>query len=178
MLSSDEIWGEIFVLPYVDHHPEYAWVVEDTKPEGDGEKVVGYVVGTPDTTAYGKWYHGQYWPSRKARFGDGTAPGIPERERDLLKYASSIGDPEDSDQPGYLGEYPAHLHINLLPQAQGQRLGPRMIQTLLAKMAENGIKGLHLGAAADNDKACGFYKRIGMSEIPSKPGSRVFVKKL
>lgn len=41
ILVDDDLWGQIFVLPYVVRHPDLAFVVES-----DDGRVVGYVVGT------------------------------------------------------------------------------------------------------------------------------------
>lgn len=41
ILVDDDLWGQIFVLPYVVRHPDLAFVVEP-----DDGRVVGYVVGT------------------------------------------------------------------------------------------------------------------------------------
>ena len=44
ILDDDDLWAEIFVLPYVARHPDLAFVVET-----DDGRVAGYIVGAPDT---------------------------------------------------------------------------------------------------------------------------------
>ena len=41
----------------------------------------------------------------------------------------------------YAAEYPAHLHIDLLPELQGQGWGRRLIDTLVAALRERGVRG-------------------------------------
>ena len=193
LLSSDDLWGEVWVLPYLDKHPEYAWVVEAT-PAGSGSthvvagasgrqssregdervgEVVGYIVGTPDTASFEDHFHHTHWPAQQRRFpATGVVSG---KEQSILQYASARG---TDHLPEYVQRYPAHLHINLLSEAQGRGLGRDMIRTLLDALRRDGIKGLHLGASAENDGACAFYRKMGFGEVPGKEGERVFVRDL
>ncbi len=57
--------------------------------------------------------------------------------------------------------YPAHLHIDLLPRAQGRGLGRRMIATLLGALHARGVGGVHLEMSAFNERALGFYQHLG-----------------
>jgi ribosomal protein S18 acetylase RimI-like enzyme len=61
--------------------------------------------------------------------------------------------------------HPAHLHIDLLPQAQGQGNGRRMIEALLAKLRALGVPGVHLGVGARNSGAIAFYERVGFTRL-------------
>ncbi len=47
LFDDDDIWGAIFVLPYAERHPDFAFVVAD-----DDNRPIGYVVATPDTDAF------------------------------------------------------------------------------------------------------------------------------
>ena len=66
-----------------------------------------------------------------------------------------------------LAEYPAHLHIDLLPELQGQGFGRRLIDTLRAALAARGVPAVHLGMDAANTGARAFYDRLGFHELPS-----------
>ena len=78
----------------------------------------------------------------------------------------------------YGDEYPAHLHIDLLPEAQGQSWGRRLIQTLVEALREQGVSGLHLVAGSDNAGALAFYPRVGFTAIPSHAGVQAFARTL
>jgi ribosomal protein S18 acetylase RimI-like enzyme len=67
-------------------------------------------------------------------------------------------------------DHPAHLHIDLLPETQGQGLGRRLIETLFAELTRRGVRGLHLGMDPNNAGAAAFYERLGMTLLPSAPG--------
>ena len=66
-----------------------------------------------------------------------------------------------------LAEYPAHLHIDLLPELQGQGFGRRLIDTLRAALAARGVPAVHLGMDAANTGARAFYDRLGFHELAS-----------
>jgi ribosomal protein S18 acetylase RimI-like enzyme len=66
-----------------------------------------------------------------------------------------------------LAEYPAHLHIDLLPRLQGSGWGRRLVDTLIAELTGRGIRGLHLSLDPENTGARAFYDRLGFAELPS-----------
>ena len=68
IFDDDAIWAEIFVLPYVHRHPDLAFVVE-----ADDGRVVGYIVGAPDTDAFEDWFHDEWWPERGAAVAEARA---------------------------------------------------------------------------------------------------------
>ena len=60
-----------------------------------------------------------------------------------------IHDPRES-APGLLQEFPAHLHIDLLPHVQGHGLGGALIGILLDELRSRGVPGIHLGVSSTN----------------------------
>ena len=65
----------------------------------------------------------------------------------------------------YAGDYPAHLHIDLLPEAQRQGLGRRLMDTLIVHLQALGVPGLMLGCALDNAGANAFYAACGFRRL-------------
>ena len=57
------------------------------------------------------------------------------------------------DSGDLLGEYPSHLHIDLLPRAQGRGNGRALMETFLAALTERGSPGVHLGTSPQNVRA-------------------------
>jgi ribosomal protein S18 acetylase RimI-like enzyme len=167
LLSDDAIWPAIFVLPYAARHPEFAFVALD-----DAGDVAGYIVAAPDTHAFEAWFRDEWWP----RFADryprpADADGLEAR---ILGYAYGRA-------PGvvrYSAEYPAHLHIDLLPDLQGRGVGRRLVDTLIAALRAAGVPGLHLVAGSDNAGALAFYPRLGFEALPSDAGSQAFGMRL
>jgi ribosomal protein S18 acetylase RimI-like enzyme len=156
--SSDGLLPDIYALPYVDHEPELAFVVDN------GERAVGYILGTADTRAFAGWFSTEWWPTVAGKYStDG------ELERSIL---ASAHNPERM-LIAAVDEYPAHLHIDLLPEAQGQGMGRRLIETLAASLEERGIPGLHLVVGTGNTGAQAFYRRVGFTELASDEGGIV-----
>jgi len=167
VLEDDDLWARLFVLPYVARHPEFAFVVET-----DDGRVAGYIVGAPDTRAFEEWFRDEWWPRFAAQYPKPDAER--SRQDGILIYAYGRG-------PGaepYGDEYPAHLHIDLLPELQGQGWGRRLIETLVAALREAGVTGLHLVAANENTGALAFYPRVGFSPLPSHEGVQAFGMRL
>ncbi|MDQ7879685.1 GNAT family N-acetyltransferase [Microbacterium sp. QXD-8] len=171
ILDDDDLWAEIFVLPYAAHHPEFAFVVET-----DDGRVVGYIVGAPDSAAFEEWFATEWWPRHAERWPrpQGEPTATDSRQDGILRYAYARA---GGAQP-FGDEYPAHLHIDLLPETQGQGLGRRLIETLEAALREAGVPGLHLVASADNTGAIAFYPRVGFEPLPSPEGTQVFATRL
>jgi ribosomal protein S18 acetylase RimI-like enzyme len=163
IFDDDPIWAEIFVLPYVHRHPDLAFVVE-----ADDARVVGYIVCAPDTNPFEDWFHDEWWPERGARWPKPEAERT--RQDGTLIYAYSR---RGGAEP-YGDEYPAHLHIDLLPELQGQGWGRALIERLVAELRERAVTGLHLTAASDNAGAIAFYPRVGFTAIASHPGVQSF----
>lgn len=71
--------------------------------------------------------------------------------------------------------WPAHLHIDLLPEARGRGVGRRLMGRWLGRLRELGSAGVHLGTFAENRKAIGFFEACGFRRfddpIPA-PGFR------
>ncbi|SFS16072.1 Ribosomal protein S18 acetylase RimI [Microbacterium sp. cf046] len=167
VFDDDAIWAEVFVLPYVHRHPDLAFVVET-----DDGRVAGYIVGTPDTNSFEDWFHDRWWPQRGAKWAEPEAED--SRQDGTLIYAYSR---RGGAEP-YGDEYPAHLHIDLLPELQGQGWGRRLIETLVDTLSARGVTGLHLVASSDNAGALAFYPRVGFTAIPSHPGVQAFGMRL
>jgi len=158
--SDDTLMPEVFALPYLEYAPDLVFVVADE------HRAAGYVMAVADTADFVEWWKREW------------APGFAERH--------PVVAPPTAHQPAFseaalvdaglhpermlideLDDYPAHLHIDLLPELQGQGWGRRLIDTVRAALAERGVDALHLGLAAENTGARAFYDRLGFHELPS-----------
>lgn len=75
-------------------------------------------------------------------------------------------------------KYPAHLHIDILPEYQSKGYGQRMINTLLDKLKEMNIPGVMLITNRDNKGAIRFYERLGFKTLLAIGGPVIMAKKL
>ncbi len=77
-----------------------------------------------------------------------------------------------------VAEYPSHLHIDLLPAAQGRGAGRRLVQRLATSLHDAGSSGIHLGVSSRNHRAIGFYRRLGFAELVNDEHHLVFGMRL
>ena len=65
----------------------------------------------------------------------------------------------------FIDDYPSHLHIDLLPEAQGAGFGRVLIETLCATLTRMGSPGVYVGVAATNTRALAFYRRVEFVDL-------------
>ena len=108
-----ELMGHLFAAPYAVAEPELCFILTaDGTPSG-------YVLGTRDTLAFTRWCATEWFPALRARYP------LPAPD-DVSPDARAIRDIHRGE-PGHaeiIADYPAHLHIDILPVGQGQGLGP------------------------------------------------------
>jgi GNAT superfamily N-acetyltransferase len=61
--------------------------------------------------------------------------------------------------------FPAHIHMNLLPRLQGQGIGSNLLDTWFSAARRAGVKGVHLGANAENHDALRFWGSRGFFRL-------------
>lgn len=163
LYTDQNLLGEVFVGPYLALTPDLAWVAEH---EG---RASGYVLGTADTTWFLAECERAWWPRLRARYPlDGFPAGSLEREVVGLLY-------EPPAAPDWIvEEYPAHLHIDLLPEVQGSGTGGVMMRTLLDALEDRGASAVHLDVSPANTRAIGFYHHLGFATLDaSDPGGTI-----
>ncbi|GIG55453.1 GNAT family N-acetyltransferase [Demequina activiva] len=162
LFCDDEAIADVYATPYL-HGPGGFALVWD---EGDG--AVGYVLGTASTRAFQDWFVESWWPSR------------PPREQQTQGDRWLLPSAKDPDRMliDAVDAFPAHLHIDLLPQAQGRGAGRSLIEAACALLAERGAPGVHLVAGKDNEGAQAFYPRVGFEPIAQDGGSVTFARRL
>lgn len=157
LFSDPRLPGYLWAAAYGALEPDFAFMLSE------GDRAVGYVLATPDTAAFEARLEEEWWPNVRARLANFTP--VTELDRMAL---GRINAPERHD-PAQLDEFPAHLHINILPEAQSGGWGRRMIETELEALRDAGAKGIQLGLHPDNTRAKGFYEHLGFTDI-SLPG--------
>lgn len=157
LYSDPEYPGLIWVLPYLRFCPEQAFVLEI-----DG-KVTGYCVATRDTALFQQQLEQNWWPRLRTMIA-GRTRSTPS-DQGILDY---IRQPEIT--PDWLtAQYPAHLHINLLPEAQGSGNGGYLLKHQMRSLQMAGVKGVHLGINQHNTGVMSFYEKHGFKELTRLP---------
>lgn len=129
---------------YIEQEPENCFVAVD-----ENDRAVGYVICTED---YDKYFAG---------ITAGYVQRFPEENEDARNGILHSADP----QREYKAEYPAHLHIDLLPEYQRMGIGHKLVDALCAHLRAKGIPGVMLTAGPDNVKGRNFYRKYGFTEL-------------
>ena len=153
------LMGAIYSAPYAVLAPRLVIVAE---MDGD---VVGYAVGTADTAAFEARLEHDWWPALRAHH---TAPD-PARhdtwtadERRIHAFYHPAAAPRS-----ILPDFPAHMHMNLLPQAQGKGVGTALLTRWLEGLQRetDAVRGVHVGANKQNARACHFWQARGFQPL-------------
>ena len=164
MYADPALLGHVYAGPYVALHPRLAFVLEDV----DG--VAGYVLGARDTRAFEQECEAAWWPGLRARYRDPAAAGRPAEEwTPDERVAHLLHEPPTAPEQ-VVREHPSHLHIDLLPRVQGRGGGRRLIETLFGELVRRDSPGVHVGVSSENERALGFYRRVGFAPLAEAPG--------
>ena len=165
LYSRPDLLGLIWATPYLVHSPANCFVVENRA------EIVGYIMTTPDTCEFESWQSKHWWPEVERRLA-GFCPKT-ARDQDALDTIRAL----HHQTPEYVARYPAHLHINLMPEVQGTGFGRKLMDTACEKLRLDGVSGIHLGVSFKNTNAIGFYKATGFVEI-ARTGALIMGKLL
>lgn len=139
---------------YVLEEPDTCFVAAN-----DNDEAIGYVICAPDQERYNKIFHQKYDPIvKKASFSRWLMHRLGNM---MSKKVSKL--------------YPAHLHIDILPEGQRQGLGHRLVDALILDLKQKGVKGVYLVCGAGNEKGVNFYRKYGFKEFSNAFGSVTFV---
>ncbi len=142
-----EQWA-LAALKYVDYYPCHAGDTSLALELEDGS-FAGYVLCAPDADAYFQTLEQEYRPQIETLSPGSYAPFL-EAQSYIREFAR---------------EYPAHLHINVVPEAQNLRAGSRLMQALLKRLKEKGIPGVCLGVDSSRKQAVHFYEKNGFTVL-------------
>lgn len=145
-----------FCRYYIDNEPDNCFVVDD-----DG-KAVGYVICAENYDKFKKIYDEEYFP-RAISHGESRVEWATEAYILHEKFKD---------------DYPAHLHIDILPKYQRMGLGGKLISALCDHLISKNICGVMLSTGTKNITANNFYKKYGFKELEIFESDIAFGKKL
>jgi len=164
------LFGLFWCLYYVWHESENCFVAVDTEKD----KVVGYIFSTKDTIKQEKSFEEKNGPLIKQQMKKIRVWSL--RSRIYAHFI--IHRPLSRKRKKMLEKYPAHLHINILPEYQRQGIGHKLMQTLEQHLLENSIPGFHLEVGGKNNRGINFYKKYGLEYINKDQFGITFAKRL
>lgn len=124
---------------YTEQEPENCFVATD-----GNDNAIGYILCTEDFQKFKEIFMSEY-TSRLAHS---------EYHYNESKKSVNI-------QEKYKDSYPAHLHIDLLPEYHHKGLGTVLMNTLCKHLKNKGVTGVMLTVWCKNTNACRFYEKYG-----------------
>ena len=165
--QAPRLLGEVYVGPYLARALDLAFVVAD-----DQDAPLGYVLGVEDTATFEMWCETCWWPGLRAQHPLGTFPAGSADEQIVRLIHGRERTPR-----AVVEAYPAHLHIDLLPTAQGGGNGRRLLETLFDALRARGVPGVHLGVSTRNPRAVAFYGHLGFETLDAdEHGARLALR--
>ncbi len=166
LLSDPDLMGHLYAAPYALFEPEVCFVITNNN------KPCGYIIGTKDSQKFYEKCEKDWFPILRNRY-----PIAGESDKSfnsvIIKRLHEGHKVKDE-----LSNYPAHLHINLLPETQGQGLGWKIINLFVDKLRELNVSALHLEVGKTNLGAIKFYEKLGFHIIKEFKHSIAFGMKL
>jgi ribosomal protein S18 acetylase RimI-like enzyme len=153
--QDQDLLPDIFAAPFAALEPDLAFVLDN------GERVVGYVVGTSDTVRFAKQFRERWLPSVAERHPRPTDK--PTSHDEVM--ANLLHNPESMIIPD-LADYPGHLHIDILPEYQGRGYGRELMRAQLTALHRAGAPRVFLGMLTANTAARVFYEKAGFHLVP------------
>ena len=165
-LKDPDLAGHLFAAPYAVFEPGLSFVLTlNYFP-------CGYILGTADSPTFYKKCEKKWFTELRKRYL------LPHKEESSLDANFIRYLHQNHVEVEGLEDYPAHLHIDIIPVAQSKGYGRKLIEVFLNRLQSQGINGVHLIVSKKNQNAIGFYKQIGFNEIKELGGSLAFGKKV
>ncbi len=145
--------GNFYSAPYAVIHPELTFILTDN------DIPIGYILGTNDSVLFQQRTEKDWFPLLRIKY---PFPDESDNTTDAkiirLIHKGYIPRPE-------LISFPAHLHIDILPEGQGKGMGKKLIETFCNKLIEMKVPALHLEVGKRNTDAIKFYEKIGFHQV-------------
>ncbi len=142
---------------YIEIEPENCFVATD-----ENDKAVGYIISTENFDKFKEIYMADYYTR------------IKKWEYRRRKSARRTIIPHEKHKQ----DYPAHLHIDILPEYQRMGLGHKLTDALVEQLKAKDVKGIMLTTWIKNEKGRGFYDKYGFTLLEEMKNCAVYGLKL
>ena len=127
-LNDPDLVGHLFAAPYAIFEPSLCFVLTiDSKP-------CGYVLGTSDSIMFNNTCEEKWFPELRKRYL------LPDKEEDTLEYNFFRYLHNKQTEFNWNDDYPAHLHIDILPLAQKKGYGSKLITVFIKQLNYLNVK--------------------------------------
>jgi len=165
-LIDKDLLGHIFAAPYALFEPQHTHLLTFNN------QVCGYILGTASTQRFVNYCEKEWWPRLRLQYPQSKT----ENESTKSKMVAIIHN--GLKCPAFAEQYPAHLHIDLLPIAQGRNFGRKLIDHFCHGLKAEGVIGVHLGVGKANQRANAFYLKCGFKVIAESGNETIYAKQL
>lgn len=162
LLKDMDLLGHFYAAPYALFEPEVCFIITNN------DKPCGYIIGTKDSQKFYDRCEIDWFPQLRERYP------LAEANDDSLDSRIVKRIHEGHKAKIELQNYPAHLHIDLLPETQGQGLGRKIMDLFIDRLKELNVSALHLEVGKKNHGAIKFYKKLGFAIIKEYQHSIAF----
>lgn len=158
LFNAPTMLGSYYAAPYIAFDADSCFVATlENIP-------CGYILCTKDSAVFYDWLEKSWLPTIRSFYNNDFKPKT-INEEEMLK---TINTTVVSENPLFT-EYPAHLHIDLLPEIQGMGFGRKLFETLKEHLKSQNVKGFHLGVSGKNKNAIAFYEKMQLSVLQDAP---------
>ena len=154
LFNDPVVLGHIYVGPYMEYEPQSVFILNDDSG------VCGYILGTMNSNAFYDWMNKDWFPVIRKNYNQPI--GESSKWSRTEKTINILFQPMNNK---LFTDFPAHLHIDLLPRAQGKGQGKLMMDHYILHLKKNNISGVHLELGITNERAFNFYSKYGMDEL-------------
>lgn len=158
--SNDERFREIaglrWAIPYLRYEIDHCFVAVD-----ENDAPIGYILSSPNAKDFRKKFRKRMSVEISKAFRKqrkNFSPGL-FFIREYLESSWYV----DTLPRRIEKAYPAHLHIDILPEYQGRGIGIMLLGRLKKHLKEYGCPGIHLGVGKENTGAIRFYEKAGFN---------------
>ncbi len=151
----------VYLDPYIDNCPDTLFLAEVDK------ELVGYLTGCPDTALLASEDERitEAIARHKVMLRPRSMPFFLRSMADLLHAKVRGGDVATGEAVD--PRWPAHLHINVVPQARGTGVAHELMAAWQDWLTRSGSRGCHLQTLVENTRATRFFLRSGF--VPNGP---------
>lgn len=153
------LFSYLFCLYYPLYEIDNCFVALDDDKNG----IVGYILGSRNTIEQEKRFTRKMVSRIVFRMCTHTIFFHPESFSAVLSFMKSL-ELKEIEKTVYT-KYPAHLHMNILPEYQKRGIGSMLIHTFEEYMNDKEVTGVHIWTSNKNVKAVPFYSKQGYEVI-------------
>jgi ribosomal protein S18 acetylase RimI-like enzyme len=146
--------GQYYAAPYLLYPAGIGFAA------GQNRRPKGYIIAVPDSNDFDHWMEETWLPPLRERYPKPVSMELirSENEKRILENFHN-NQLNDANKTLY-ADYPAHLHIDLLPELQGKGIGRKLMDALFSELKQQKVSGVHLGVSKKNPDAVAFYQKL------------------